>query len=146
MIIKATTTNPATRFCTMAATPGERMRKATGANRGDLRRGSAPLSSRPWRGHAAKESTIVDLMAVQTCAALRKFDARSEAASWKFACLAAIAAMALSGRAAERDLDDLLLVRLPAPPEGRRAPLQVMGGNYPRRSGVCPWWNAMVAR
>jgi hypothetical protein len=61
----------------------------------------------------------------------------------KFACLAAIAAMALSGRAAERDLE---LVRLPAPPEGRRAPLQVMGGNYPRRSGVCPWWNAMVAR
>jgi hypothetical protein len=32
----------------------------------------------------------------------------------KFACLAAIAAMlALSGRAAERDLDNLLLVRLP---------------------------------
>jgi len=63
------------------------------------------------------------------------------------ACLAAIAAMlALSGRAAERDLDDLLLVRLPAPPEGRRAPLQVMDGNYPRLSGVCPWWNAMVAR
>jgi len=64
----------------------------------------------------------------------------------KFACLVAIAAMlALSGRAAERDLDDLLLVRLPAPPEGR-APLQVMDGNYPRLSGVCPWWNAMVAR
>jgi hypothetical protein len=61
----------------------------------------------------------------------------------KFACLAVIAAMlALSGRAAERDLDDLLLVRLPAPPEGRRAPLQVMDGNYPRLSGVCPWWNA----
>jgi hypothetical protein len=36
----------------------------------------------------------------------------------KFACLAAIAAMlALSGRAAERDLDDLLLVRLPARPK-----------------------------
>ena len=29
--MKATTTNPATRFCTMAATPGERMNKATGA-------------------------------------------------------------------------------------------------------------------
>jgi hypothetical protein len=43
----------------------------------------------------------------------------------KFACLAAIAALALSGRAAEMDLDDQLLVRLPAPPEGRRAPLQV---------------------
>jgi len=50
----------------------------------------------------------------------------------KFACSAAIAAMlALSRRAAERDLDDLLLVRLPAPPEGRRAPLQVMDGNLP---------------
>ena len=45
--------------------------------------------------------------------------------------------LALSGRAAERDLDDLLLVRLPAPPEGRRAPLQVMDGNYQRLSGVC---------
>jgi hypothetical protein len=43
----------------------------------------------------------------------------------KSACLAAIAAMlALSGRAAEMDLDDQLLVRLPAPPEGRRAPLR----------------------
>jgi hypothetical protein len=50
----------------------------------------------------------------------------------KFACLAAIAAMlALSGRAVERDLDDQLLVRLPAPPEGRRAPVQVMDGNLP---------------
>jgi hypothetical protein len=39
----------------------------------------------------------------------------------KFACLVAIAAMlALSGRAAEMDLDDRLLVRPPAPP-GRRA-------------------------
>jgi hypothetical protein len=65
----------------------------------------------------------------------------------KFACLAAIAAMlVLSGRAAETDLDDLLLVRLPAPPERRRAPLQVMDGNYPRLSDVCTWWNAMVAR
>jgi hypothetical protein len=44
------------------------------------------------------------------------------------------------------NLDDLLLVRLPAPPEERRAPLQVMDGNYQRLSGVCPWWNAMVAR
>src|SRR5205823_10132537 len=41
MIIKATTTNPVTRFCTMAAAPGELMNKATGANRGDQRRGSA---------------------------------------------------------------------------------------------------------
>ena len=61
----------------------------------------------------------------------------------KFACLAAIATMLVLS---ERNLDDLLLVRLPAPPEGRRAPLQVMDGNYPRLSGVCPWWNAMVAR
>jgi len=46
--------------------------------------------------------------------------------------LAAIAAMlALSGRAAERDLDDLLLVRLPAPPEGRRAPLQADARQLP---------------
>jgi 2,3-dihydroxybiphenyl 1,2-dioxygenase len=36
---------------------------------------------------------------------------------------------------------------LPAPllPEGRRAPLQVMEGNYERLSGVCPWWDAMIA-
>ena len=27
------------------------------------------------------------------------------------------------------------------PPEGRRAPLQVMEGNYQRLSGVCPWWD-----
>jgi 2,3-dihydroxybiphenyl 1,2-dioxygenase len=31
------------------------------------------------------------------------------------------------------------------PPEGRRAPLQVMEGNYERLSGVCPWWDAMIA-
>jgi hypothetical protein len=43
MIIKATTTNPVTRFCTMAATPGELMNKATGANRGDQRRAALPL-------------------------------------------------------------------------------------------------------
>jgi 2,3-dihydroxybiphenyl 1,2-dioxygenase len=35
---------------------------------------------------------------------------------------------------------------MPAPPEGRRAPLQVMDGNYHRLSGICPWWDAMVAR
>ena len=74
MIIKATTTNPATRFCTMAATPGELMNKATGANSGDQRRGSAPSRADHGagaemisRGRAAKESTTVDLMAVQTC-------------------------------------------------------------------------------
>jgi 2,3-dihydroxybiphenyl 1,2-dioxygenase len=30
--------------------------------------------------------------------------------------------------------------------EGRRAPLQVMDGNYQRLSGVCPWWDAMIDR
>jgi len=50
----------------------------------------------------------------------------------KFACSAAIAAMlALSGRAAERVLDDLMLVRLPAPPEGRRASLRGDGRQLP---------------
>jgi 2,3-dihydroxybiphenyl 1,2-dioxygenase len=33
---------------------------------------------------------------------------------------------------------------LPAPP-GRRAPLQVMEGNYQRMHDVCPWWRAMRA-
>jgi len=86
-------------------------------------------------------------MAVQTCCRAAQIRRDQKLRLRKFACLAAIAAMlALSGRAADRDLDDLLLVRRPAPPEGRRAPLQVMDGNYPRLSGVCPWWNAMVAR
>jgi hypothetical protein len=31
------------------------------------------------------------------------------------------------------------------PPEGRRAPLQVMEGNYERLKGGCPWWDAMIA-
>jgi hypothetical protein len=26
------------------------------------------------------------------------------------------------------------------------APLQVMEGNYHRRSGVCPWWDSVKAR
>jgi 2,3-dihydroxybiphenyl 1,2-dioxygenase len=30
-----------------------------------------------------------------------------------------------------------------APPEGRRAPLQVMEGNYQRMHGVCPWWDSL---
>ncbi len=34
----------------------------------------------------------------------------------------------------------------PPPPAGRRAPLQVMDGNYQRLSGACPWWDAMAAR
>jgi hypothetical protein len=153
MIIKATTTNPVTRFCTMAATPGELMNKATGGNRGDHRRGSAPSRadhgaemiserSRSQREHNCRPDGSANLL--PRCAnSMRDQKPRLR----KFACLAAITAMlALSGRAAERDLDDLLLVRLPAPPEGRRAPLQVMDGNCPRLSGVCPWWNAMVAR
>ncbi|MFG3596126.1 hypothetical protein [Bradyrhizobium sp. RDI18] len=41
------------------------------------------LGLKSARGRAAKESTTVDLMAVQTCAALRKFDTRSEAAPSK---------------------------------------------------------------
>lgn len=32
----------------------------------------------------------------------------------------------------------------PPPPEGRRAPVQVMEGNYAKLSGVCPWWDATV--
>ena len=30
----------------------------------------------------------------------------------------------------------------PMPKPVRRAPLQVMEGNYQRMSGVCPWWDA----
>jgi 2,3-dihydroxybiphenyl 1,2-dioxygenase len=33
----------------------------------------------------------------------------------------------------------------PPPPEGRRAPVQVIEGNYAKMSGVCPWWDARVA-
>ena len=32
----------------------------------------------------------------------------------------------------------------PPPPPGRRAPLQVIDGNYQRMSGVCPWWEFAV--
>jgi len=32
------------------------------------------------------------------------------------------------------------------PPPGRRAPLQVIDGNYQRMSGVCPWWTAVSGR
>lgn len=34
---------------------------------------------------------------------------------------------------------------VPPPPEGRRAPVQVIEGNYAKLSGVCPWWDATVA-
>jgi 2,3-dihydroxybiphenyl 1,2-dioxygenase len=33
-----------------------------------------------------------------------------------------------------------------APNEARRAPLQVMDGNYQRMSGVCPWWDSVSHR
>ena len=33
----------------------------------------------------------------------------------------------------------------PPPPEGRRAPVQVMEGNYAKLTGVCPWWEATVS-
>ncbi|MDQ2801958.1 MAG: VOC family protein [Pseudomonadota bacterium] len=35
---------------------------------------------------------------------------------------------------------------MPRPPPGRRAPVQVVEGNYQKLSGVCPWWDATVAR
>jgi 2,3-dihydroxybiphenyl 1,2-dioxygenase len=35
---------------------------------------------------------------------------------------------------------------VPPPAAGRRAPLQVMEGNYQRMSGVCPWWDSVAAR
>ena len=104
------------------------MNKATGANRGDQRRGSAPSRSdhgavaemisersRSQREHNCRPDGSANLL--PRCAnSMRDQKPRLR----KFACLAAITAMlALSGRAAERDLDDLLLVRLPAPPEGR---------------------------
>ena len=85
-------------------------------------------------GRAAKESTTVDLMAVQTCAALRQFDARSEAASSKIRLFGRNCRDAGAFGASEREIDDLLLVRLPAPPEGRCAPFQVMDGNCQRLS------------
>lgn len=31
------------------------------------------------------------------------------------------------------------------PPPGRRAPVQVIEGNYNRMSGICPWWDATIA-
>jgi len=34
----------------------------------------------------------------------------------------------------------------PPPPPARRAPLQVMEGNYERMSGVCPWWDGLTER
>ena len=34
----------------------------------------------------------------------------------------------------------------PSPTEVRRAPVQVLDGNYQRMSGVCPWWDKVKAR
>jgi hypothetical protein len=111
------------------------MDKATGANRGDQRRGGAPSradhgvgagmvseSSRSQREHNRRPDGSAKLVA-----ALRKFDARSEAAPSKIRLFGRHCRDAGAfGRAAEMNLDDQLLVRLPAPPEGRRAPLQVV--------------------
>jgi 2,3-dihydroxybiphenyl 1,2-dioxygenase len=35
-------------------------------------------------------------------------------------------------------------VRIPAAAAGRRAPVQVMDGNYKRLSGTCPWWDSLT--
>jgi 2,3-dihydroxybiphenyl 1,2-dioxygenase len=43
-------------------------------------------------------------------------------------------------------LFDALGAPPPSPTEARRAPVQVMEGNYRRMSGVCPWWDAMSGR
>jgi len=121
MIIKATTTNPATRFCTMAATPGELMNKATGANSGDQRRGSAPSRadhgagaemiserSRSQREHNRRPDGSANLCrdAQIRCAIRSRVFENSPfwpaSRQWR--------------RAVERDLDDQLLVHLPAGP------------------------------
>ena len=31
-------------------------------------------------------------------------------------------------------------------PETRRAPVQVLEGNFNRMSGVCPWWDSVKAQ
>jgi catechol 2,3-dioxygenase-like lactoylglutathione lyase family enzyme len=43
-------------------------------------------------------------------------------------------------------LFDALGAPPPEPTTLRRAPVQVMDGNYQRMSGVCPWWDAVRAR
>jgi hypothetical protein len=43
-------------------------------------------------------------------------------------------------------LFDALGAPPPAPPETRRAPVQVMEGNFNRMSGVCPWWDSVKAQ
>jgi 2,3-dihydroxybiphenyl 1,2-dioxygenase len=43
-------------------------------------------------------------------------------------------------------LFDALGAPPPAPPEARRAPVQVMEGNFNRMSGVCPWWDSVKAQ
>jgi hypothetical protein len=154
MIIKATTTNPATRFCTMAPTPGELMNKRTGENRGDQRRGSAP--SRADHGAGAE-------MISERSRSQRKHNRRPDGSA--NLCRAAQIRSAIRSRVfenspvwpplprcrrfrAERSKGTLMTSCSCAcrRRQGRRAPLPVMDGNCPRPSGVCPWWNAMVAR
>lgn len=43
-------------------------------------------------------------------------------------------------------LFDALGAAPPEPTTLRRAPVQVMDGNYQRMNGVCPWWDAVRAR
>ncbi len=43
-------------------------------------------------------------------------------------------------------LFDALGAPASTPTEARRAPVQVMEGNYRRMSGVCPWWDGVKAR
>jgi hypothetical protein len=31
----------------------------------------------------------------------------------------------------------------PPPPPGRRAPVQVIEGNYVKMNGVCQWWDGV---
>jgi len=43
-------------------------------------------------------------------------------------------------------LFDALGAPPPEPPETRRAPVQVLEGNYHRMTGVCPWWDSVKAQ
>jgi hypothetical protein len=37
-------------------------------------------------------------------------------------------------------------MRMRAASDGRRAPVQVMDGNYKRLNGACPWWDGVSGR
>jgi 2,3-dihydroxybiphenyl 1,2-dioxygenase len=43
-------------------------------------------------------------------------------------------------------LFDALGAPPPEPPETKRAPVQVMEGNFHRMTGVCPWWDSIKAQ